>query len=70
MYHFEHGNFDEARKYYKKALEIDKDSYWGNFNLGLLDLLENNYESGLETYEKRNENPQILKVSSLFLTIG
>ncbi|MFL2679016.1 MAG: tetratricopeptide repeat protein [Alphaproteobacteria bacterium] len=61
VYHFEHGNFDEARKYYKKALEIDKDSFWGNFNLGLLDLLENDYESGLKTYEKRNKKQYVEK---------
>ena len=54
--HFENANFKEARKYYEKSISIDKASFWGNYNIALLNLLEGDDETGWESYEKRNKN--------------
>ena len=55
MIHFENANFKEARKYYEKSISIDKASFWGNFNIALLNLLEGDDETGWESYEKRDK---------------
>ena len=65
--HFENSNFAEARKYYEKALVIDKNSFWGNFNLGLLTLLEGNFLKGLEVFEKRDKDQYLEKYGGKFL---
>ena len=40
----------------KKVLTIDKASFWGNYNIALLNLLEGDDETGWESYEKRDKN--------------
>ena len=61
VYHFETGNFKEARKYYEKALSIDKASYWGNFNIALLNLLEGDDKTGWKFFEKRDKDQYLHK---------
>ena len=53
---FEQANFKEARKFYEKALTIDKASYWGNFNITLLNLLEGDDDTGWKTFEERDKD--------------
>ena len=39
VYYFEHGNFDKAKEYYEKVTLIET-TFWGNFNLALLKMLQ------------------------------
>ena len=47
---YEKGNFKEAEKDYRKALEINKESVKGNFNLGASVYQEKNFEESAKIY--------------------
>jgi len=47
---FEKGNFKEAEKDYRKALELNKESVPGQFNLGTAVYKENNYEESTKIW--------------------
>jgi len=47
---YDKGNFKEAEKDYRKALEINKESVKGNFNLGTAVYQEKNYEESAKLY--------------------
>ena len=46
----------------KKVLELDKDNFWGNFNLSLFKMLHGEYLEGLEGFEKRNKDQYLKKL--------
>ena len=56
---FEKGNYKEAEKDYRKALELNKESAIGKFNLGTAVYKNNNYEESTKIYtdlaEKKND---------------
>jgi tetratricopeptide (TPR) repeat protein len=56
---FEKGDFKEAEKDYRKALEVNKESVKGQFNLGAALYQEKNYEESARIYstlaEKKND---------------
>lgn len=47
---YDRGNFKEAEKDYRKALEINKESVKGDFNLGTAVYQEKNYEESAKIY--------------------
>jgi len=47
---FDKGDFKEAEKDYRKALEINKGSVKGNFNLGAAEYKEKNFEESAKLY--------------------
>ncbi len=61
VYHFENANFVKAREYYQKSLKINKDSYYANFNIALLEILEGNFKKGIELHEKRDKKAVLKK---------
>lgn len=68
---FEKGDFKEAEKDYRKALEINKESVKGQFNLGTAIYKENNYEEAAKIYTnlaEKNKNKQIQ--SEVFHNLG
>ena len=56
---FEKGDYKEAEKDYRKALELNKESVKGQFNLGTAVYKNNNYEEATRIYgnmaEKKND---------------
>ena len=50
------GNFNEALKFYKKAIDSNKDFVDGHVNYGTLLLLTNNLDLGFEEYEWRKKS--------------
>ena len=61
VYHFENANFVKAREYYQRSLKINKDSYYANFNIALLEILEGNFKKGIELHEKRDKKAVLKK---------
>ena len=61
VYHFENANFVKAREYYQKSLKINKNSYYANFNIALLEILEGNFKKGIELHEKRDKKAVLKK---------
>jgi Ca-activated chloride channel homolog len=47
---FEHGNYKDAEKDYRKALELNKGSVKGQFNLGTAVYKNNNFEESAKIY--------------------
>lgn len=55
---FEKGNFKEAEKDYRKALELNKESVKGQFNLGTAVYKNNNFEESAKLYGSMAEKKQ------------
>ena len=62
VYYFEHGNFEKAREYYEKSIKVERNNFWGNFNLALLKMLQGDYIGGLRAFEKRNKDQFLKKI--------
>ena len=56
VYHFECGNLVKAREFYDRSLMVNKDSYYANFNIGILEMLEGKFEKGLKINERRDKD--------------
>ena len=55
-HNFEKGDYKEAEKDYRKALEVNKESVKGKFNLGSAVYKNNNYEESAKIYANLAEN--------------
>ena len=68
---FENGNFKEAEKDYRKALELNKESVKGQFNLGTAVYKNNNYEEATKIYNNLAEKNADREVKSkVFHNLG
>ena len=68
---FEKGNFKEAEKDYRKALEMNKESVKGQFNLGAAVYRNNNFEESAKIYTNLAEKNQDRAVQSkIFHNLG
>jgi Ca-activated chloride channel homolog len=59
---YDKGNFNEAEKDYRKALEINKESIKGKFNLGAAVYKEKNFEESAKLYDElagKNQDREI-----------
>jgi len=57
------GKLEDAKLSYQKAIKIKPDYADAYFNLSLVELLQGNYESGLEHYEFREKREKGLSIS-------
>jgi Ca-activated chloride channel homolog len=68
---FESGDFKEAEKDYRKALELNKESVKGQFNLGTAVYKNNNYEEATKIYNNLAEKNSDRDVKSkVFHNLG
>jgi Ca-activated chloride channel homolog len=68
---FESGKFNEAEKKYRKALELNKESYKGKFNLGTAVYKEKNFEESSKIYSELAGNKLDPKArSNVFYNLG
>ena len=68
---FEKGEYKEAEKDYRKALELNKESVKGQFNLGTAVYKENNFEESAKIYTNLAEKNKDKKVQSqVFHNLG
>lgn len=68
---FEKGDFKAAEKDYRKALEINKESVKGQFNLGTAIYKENNFEEAAKIYTNLAEKNKDKRVESeVFHNLG
>lgn len=68
---FEKGDFKEAEKDYRKALEVNKESVKGQFNLGTAVYKENNFEESAKIYTNladKNKDKKVL--SEVYHNLG
>jgi tetratricopeptide (TPR) repeat protein len=59
---FENGDYKEAEKDYRKALELDKESIKGQFNLGTAVYKNGNFEEATKIYNnlaEKNKDPEV-----------
>ena len=68
---FENGDYKEAEKDYRKALELNKESVKGQFNLGTAVYKNNNFEESTKIYNNLAEkNPDRDVKSKVFHNLG
>lgn len=68
---FESGNFKEAEKDYRKALELNKESLKGQFNLGTAVYKNNNFEEATKIYNNLADKKADREVrSQVFHNLG
>jgi len=68
---FDNGDFKEAEKDYRKALELNKESVKGQFNLGTAVYKNNNYEEATKIYNNlADKNPGGDMKSKVFHNLG
>ncbi len=68
---FEKGDYKEAEKDYRKALELNKESVKGQFNLGTSIYKENNFEESAKIYTnlaEKNKDKEVL--SQVYHNLG
>ena len=68
---FENGDYKEAEKDYRKALEMNKESVKGQFNLGTAVYKNNNFEEATKIYDNlagKNADPDVR--SKVFHNLG
>jgi len=46
------GNYEQAKEYYQKAIDLDPDKYEAYTNLGLIYVSEGEYEKAIKCYQK------------------
>ena len=55
LFYYESNKFKMAKEFYKRTLEIDKNSEWAKLNLSILEQTSGDYCKGLLLYEERDK---------------
>ena len=50
--HYQLGNFEKAKSYYKAAVQMQPAFFWSNYNLGLIYFREGKYDRAIEWLQK------------------
>ncbi len=60
LFYYESNKFKMAKEFYKRTLEIDKNSEWAKLNLSILEQTSGDYCKGLLLYEERDKERSLL----------
>ena len=63
------GDYEEAKKYYQKAIEINAQAVNAHTNLAFILLIQENLLQGFQTYEWRWKHPDLISITEKFTDV-